>query len=229
MEMTANFITSIIYLFAILVSIIAGFAFNVTTKKTALYLKLLPICLLVDLCIEIIGNYRSIHREHTVEMYNIFLSLENTFYIWLIREIIRSKIVKKYVLFVVILFPIGSLINTFFVQGLIEFSSLNVAIGSLIIIVLCIYYFYELFLMPQFVNLLHQPSFWICTGLLFFYACSFPVFGFTNFVGSLPKVIRHNLAFLLNILNLLLYSMFSIAFLCRLRITKSSRSLSLAA
>jgi ABC-type dipeptide/oligopeptide/nickel transport system permease component len=99
----------------------------------------------------------------------------------------------------------------------------------MIIILLCIYYFYELFLMPRFVTLLQQPSFWICTGLLFFYACSFPVFGFTNFVGSLPKVIRHNLAFLLYVLNVLLYSMFSIAFLCRLRITKSSRSLSLAA
>lgn len=228
MQMNPIFITTILFLLAICISIIAGIIFNVKNKP-ALYLKLLPVCLFIDLVVEIIGYVRSFHQEHNVELYNIFNCIEISFFIWMIREIIRGKTAKKSILFVVVIFPIGSLINTFFIQGLDSFSSLNVALGSLIIVVLCIYYFYELFLMPHFVNLLQQPSFWICTGLLFFYACSFPVFGFTNFVGSLPRVFRHNFAFLLNVLNLLLYSMFSIAFLCRLRITKSSQSLSLAA
>jgi hypothetical protein len=69
-----------------------------------------------------------------------------------------------------------------------------------------------------------EPAFWICSGLLFFYTCSFPLFGLWNHLHGLPRIILRNLAAVMQFLNVLLYSLFSIAFLCRIRIQKKVRT-----
>jgi hypothetical protein len=99
------------------------------------------------------------------------------------------------------------------------------ALGCLLTIFCCVYYFWELFQRPSSVNLGRQPAFWICSGLLFYYTCTFPLYGAINMLKLFPRVILSNLLYILVLLNILLYLSFTIAFLCRLR-TKRSMSLS---
>jgi hypothetical protein len=125
------------------------------------------------------------------------------------------------VLVFLILYPVLFLMNFLLVQHSSEFQSMTYALGCLLIVICCIYYFWELFQQKASVQLTRQPAFWICSGLLFYYACTFPLLGLINFVGSFPKIIIQNLFQILNILNVFLYLSFTIAFLCRLKIRKS--------
>jgi len=181
-----------------------------------------PFFLILSFLVEIIGEVRNNKGLNDLMMYNVFNVLEFTFYIWIIREIVQNKESKKVIFYVLLLYPIIDLVNIFFIQGTTHFHTITYALGCLLIVILCIYYFFELFQSPSSVNLLRQPAFWICSGLLFFYCCSFPIFGFSNFLTLLPKVFIRNIRTIIILLNVFLYSMFTLAFLCRFRIMKSS-------
>ena len=202
--------------------LISLFLFTKSNKKK--YLKLFPYYLLLTLIIELLGEVLNKRKVHNLWLYNFFTTLEFVFYVWVIREIIRDIKVKKIFSIILIAYPSCALVNIVFIQRINHFHSYTYALGCLLIVASCIYYFYELFLMPHSVKLLQQPAFWICSGLLFFYTFTFPIYGLTNFVLSLPKVIIRNLENVIMILNVFLYSMFSIAFLCRIRMPKLSRS-----
>lgn len=215
------------FLYAMLFSIVAGlYGFIRKKNHNNLYLTIFPFFLIIALSVELIGPFliQIKRQQNTLLLYNIFTSVEFTFYLWVIREIIKSKSAKKIMFFILLFYPLAALINIFFFQGRYGFHSFTYALGCLLIVGCCIYYFYELFLFPHSVNLLRQPAFWICTALLFFYAFTYPIYGLSNLMMSLPKTILKNLERIVYLLNVLLYSMFSIAFLCRIKIQKYSRS-----
>jgi hypothetical protein len=209
-------------LYSIAISILLGL-FAGHKKNTDLYIKVFPFFLMLSFLVEIIGEMRNNRGLNTLIVYNLFNTIEFSFYIWMIREIIQNGKAKKIIFYILLIYPIVDLINIFFVQGTRHFHTLTYSLGCLLVVLLCIYYFFELFQAPNSVNLARQPAFWICTGLLFFYCCSFPIFGLSNFLQSLPRVFRRNMITIIILLNVFLYSMFTLAFLCRFRITKSSR------
>jgi hypothetical protein len=98
------------------------------------------------------------------------------------------------------------------------------SLGCLLIVAFCIYYFWELFQQSHSITLSREPAFWICSGLLFYYACTFPIYGLTNLLERLPKVIIKNLLLIFDLLNIFLYLSFTIAFLCRVKPRKSMSS-----
>ena len=198
--------------------------YSIYKKKPApLYIKLFPILLFSGVAVEIIASiminlYKT--KAHTYIVYNPFTCLEFVFYFFVIREIVKNKKAKKVLLFLMIAYPIAALTNIYFFQGRTGFHIFTYSIGCLLIVGCCIYYFYELFLLPNSVKLLSQPAFWICTALLFFYAFTYPFFGLSNLMMTLPDTILIPVFRITELLNIILYSFFSIAFLCRLRIRK---------
>ena len=105
-------------------------------------------------------------------------------------------------------------------QGLNDWQSYSYLIGNLLIVGLTVYYFFELFKRPTFINLMKEPAFWICSALLFYYMCSFPVLSLVNILEKAPPILRNNLSTLMTLLNIMQYILFSIAFLCRLDFKK---------
>ncbi len=188
---------------------------------TDIYLRLFPLFLLLTEIVIIIGIYLSTQIRNNVIVYNFFGSFEFCFYFFILYRVIQKRWAKRIIFYILCIYPLLALINIFFIQGLTHFHSITYALGCLLIVTICIYYFLELFQLDHSVNLVSQPAFWICSGLLFFYACSFPIFGLVNFLRSLPYVILKNLRTIIDLLNIFLYSSFTIAFLCRLRIRKS--------
>ena len=208
-------------LISIIVSIITAFYAN-RKKHTNLYIRVFPIFLILSFLVEIIGEFRSDKRLNNSLMYSLFTGFEFTFYIWVIREIVQNEKAKRVIFYILLIFPFLDLVNIFLIQGIGHFHTITYSLGCLLIVLLCIYYFFELFQSPNSVNLLQQPAFWICSGLMFFYCCSFPIFGLSNFLLSLPRVIIRHINTIITLLNVFLYSMFTLAFLCRFRTMKSS-------
>jgi hypothetical protein len=59
--------------------------------------------------------------------------------------------------------------------------------------------------------------------LLFSFTFSLPLFGITNFVAKIPNHFNKILIFMIDFMNIMLYLLFTIGFLCRIDIQKLLR------
>jgi hypothetical protein len=89
-------------------------------------------------------------------------------------------------------------------------------LGSFFMIVFCCLFFHEVFLNPQELELHKEPMFWISTGILFFYLGDFSYNVWYNILMKYSMDKDRNLfTYINNNLILVLYSCFTIAFLCK--------------
>jgi hypothetical protein len=185
------------------------------------YLKYFSFFLFVNLLMDIATDYTAYYGIDNIFLNNMDTILVISFELYLLREIVASRKAKKIFLFICLLYPIIAILNIFLVQRFRNFHTMTYSLGSLLIVTGCIYYFWELFQQKTSVDLIRQPPFWICSGLIFYYCCTFPLYGLTNFLNSLPKVIIQNLFTIYIVIDICLYLSFTIAFLCRLKIKRS--------
>lgn len=184
-----------------------------------LYLKPFPPFLVITLVIEIVGWILRGKEIDTNLMYFLFIAFEFVFYLYMLYLIIRRTRAKKVILSMVFIYPVLALLSIFVIEAKV-FPSISYSIGCLLIVGVCIYYFFELFRYPSSTSLLREPAFWICTGLLFFYICSFPLFGLYKLLYSASSTIMNNISTILDVMNVFLYTFFTTAFLCGIRIRK---------
>jgi hypothetical protein len=198
------------FYFIVLSFIIALFVYSGTRHS---YLKLFLPFLLATVGAEFAGYYlKNIHKPNTF-IYNFFSVIEFIFYMLLVSQFIKSRKFKKIIAWGSILYAIVSIGNILFFQGMENFHTVTYSLGCLVIVIICVYYFLELFNIPRSVKLSADPAFWICSGLLFFYCCGFPLYAFLNFWASF-KWMRKSFTDIVDILNIFLYTMFILAFLC---------------
>jgi hypothetical protein len=185
------------------------------------YLRFFPPFLLTTLIVELTAGYIISKGGHTLVLYNVFSIVNYCFYLFVLGEIVRSKRVKKLIWWSIGLLVLLSIINLLYVQKISSFNSMTFSLGALLIVSFCIYYFFELFQLPTAVNLLREPAFWISSGLLFFFVCSYPFFGLVNFISTASRVMIYKFSFLIELINVFFYLLFTISFLCRIRTRKS--------
>jgi hypothetical protein len=197
------------------------------------YLKYLSLFLILTISVEIIGFIlMDIFKKGNLNrtLYNNYLTIEFCFYLFLIKNILRAKSVKHFLPWIIRVYFSMGFINNILLQGEYgSFSSITYSLGCFFVIGFLLYYFYELMLYPSSEQLIRQPAFWICSGLLFFYTSTFTIFGLTNFVTNLSDNTYNYIGTFITITNIVLYSMFSIAFICQPPAQKSFSLLSLEA
>lgn len=186
-------------------------------------LVLFPFLLLATLGMEYYGTQSSGKNENNILIYNLFTLFEFIFYLVFFWYIFKSMAVKKVLFIVITVYLACALLNIFFFQGVKGFHSYTYILGCMLIVIFSITYFYLLFRLPESISLLRNPNFWIVTALMFYYTCSFSLYGLTNFfiqkIGSYGKL----LIFIGDLLNDLLYGLFIIGFLCRINFRKLLR------
>ena len=209
-----------LYVYFIFISFVASLTVYAKAKTSYLYLKLFPPFLLATIVIEYAATYLAVKNKSNLALYNFFTVFEFCFYMYIISLIITSKRIKKTIMVAMVLYTLISVINIVFIQEMQKFHTVTYAFGCLLIVAACVYYFFELFKLPKSTKLINNPAFWFCSGILFFYCCSFPLFGLSNFLSDISKLIIKNIYKIITILNIFLYTLFTIAFLCRLKIRK---------
>ncbi len=209
-----SFLFENIYIFFIALSFLVSLSVYINPRPGYPYLKLFPPYLLATCIVETTGAYLGSIGVSNLWLYNIFSIIEFCFYIWVIGVTVRSPRVKKIIPWTIALYTVIAIVDMFFIQKIRVFHTITYCLGCLMLISFCIYYFLELFRYPKSIKLVNEPAFWICTGILFFYSCGFPLYGFMNYWPS-DSVIIDNFTFILNMMNIFLYSLFMIAFLCQ--------------
>jgi hypothetical protein len=213
---------SIYFSFTVIsIALIASFTIYFQ-RYSDLYLKLFPFFMLLTTVVGAILTYLSFHGKDNSVPFIFFTTFEFCFYFFVISQIIHSNKAKKIFFYTFIIYPMITISSILLLPKISTAFTLSYSLGCLLIVVFCIFYFLELFQLTNRINLLSQPSFWICSGLLFYFSCSFPLFSLANFLKNPPKIIGNNLTIISSLLDVLLYSSFTIAFLCRIKIRKST-------
>lgn len=202
------------YTMALTLSLIVSLSVFFKLNPEDSYLKLFPPYLLLTLLIELLGYYLRSRGQSNVLLYNFFSLFEFCFYLVIISLVIRSASVKRTIMIVIALYTLTATINILFIQKIKVFHTMTYALGCLIVVTFCVYFFLELFRQPKSVRLANNPAFWICSGLLFFYCCGFPLYALINYWGGISKLVFRNFVQIVTLLNVFLYSLFTIAFLC---------------
>lgn len=179
------------------------------------YLAFFPPILFITVVVEYIALYLVNIGKPNLLLYNFFSIFWACYYSYCISLMITNVKVKRIIWVTISIYFIVVLSKLIFIDNLptMTFNAGPHSLGFLMIVIFCVYYFYELFKTPKYVNLKNNPAFWICSGLLFFCACGFPMWGFMNVWGKFPFIVR-NFIFIQIILNVFLYSLFIIGFLC---------------
>jgi|SRR6218665_250108 len=209
-----------LFIYFIGVSFLASLTVYIFNRPAPFYLKLFSPFLFATICVELYGLYLSDHGKPNVILYNLFSVFEFCFYLFILSLVISNITVKRVIYVTIIAYAAGAVINIFFIQGTKTFHTITYSIGCLLVVTFCIVYFLELFRLPKSVKLHNNPAFWICSGLLFYFCCGFPLFGLINYLVTISDLLIRNFFLISTILNITLYSLFTIGFLCRLRTRK---------
>lgn len=125
--------------------------------------------------------------ERIDRLFNISVTMLEFF---VFSEFIYRQIQSKIFLNLIIL--LGSIIFIAFIlvsiQGLIiinlhNYSAVNnfYLMESVILIIVCSFYFIELFKTPPLEKITNSAAFWLCTGLMFYLICTLPLTAITDY------------------------------------------------
>ncbi len=147
-----------IYIVSLLIVFISGAAYNVSLDAKYHSTFFLGLCDYID------------YSFTFVEM--VIFSL---FY----YQMIQSLIVKRLIIFSNVIFVPFFLYmlskDQKFYHAISENTQSKVyTVEGMILLMVCLFYFIEMFKKPSYLNLKNEPAFWISTGVLYFFACTLP-------------------------------------------------------
>jgi hypothetical protein len=198
-------------------------------RPVPIYLKLFPVYFFSTFIVGARVEWLSDHNMYSTGISNVWGIIEFCYFFFIIHETIVSKKVRSIIVYIILIFSLLTFFNLFFIQKKVGFNAINFTVGCVIIVSLCIYYFFELFQKTEVQSLSKLPSFWIVSGLLFNNVLSFPQFALDNFMETLTRanynkyhILFDNIEVITNITIVLTSALYSIGFLCRIRIRKST-------
>jgi hypothetical protein len=148
-------------------------------------------------------------------LYNILLAPQYLLYMQIYCKVIRSHRIKKIISLLKILYPIFVVINLLYFQPLNTINSYSIIVSSTITVFLTITYFEQLRNDNEIISLKSNPMVWLSLGGFIFHAANLP------YIISLNYLISNNLSLAVALyyiylgLNCIMYTLYSIAFLCR--------------
>ena len=211
----------IIVIFISFIASIAGLALVKENRTPRMFF--FTIFLLSSLLVEYFGWKMSSHNGNTIALYNYFTLFEFCFYLLFMRTAFSNMLIRRIIIFVVAGYFIFTVINIFYIQGKNNFHSHTYVLGCTLIVIFSIVYFNSIFRHPETGSLTRNSHFWITTGLMFYYTCTFSLYGLENFITKTIQQYNTLLFFIGDLLNILLYTLFSIGVLCKINTRKLLR------
>lgn len=205
-------ILHISYLLLLLITVMTGINRKNNFGEEYSFLRLL---LITTFIVEFIAFIMlRFYKMNTTLIFHFFYPLEFILITLFYRKSISNPFVKKIALFSVIIHPMISIYWSMYIQKIGEYNSYVSMLSAILIIFFSSFLIFELFRKKS-QELFNIASFWISTGLLFFYAGSFFIMGILNYLLKNDKNTATQLFLINQLLNFLLYSLYIVGFLCK--------------
>jgi hypothetical protein len=161
------------------------------------------------------GLSNSHFSKSNLWLYNLFLIPQYILYLAVYYNAFASKNVKKVIIITGGFFLCFAILNIIFFQPINTVNSYTLLFADLIVIFLTVSYFEELRKQKDIINLTQHPLVWISLGAFIFHSANIP------YLLSLEFLIHNNVSLAITLfyiylgLNCLMYSFYTIAFLCQ--------------
>jgi hypothetical protein len=211
-----------IFDYCILISFLISIFWKIYSKTKKNYF-IIPFTLFVIYCSEKYGGYLALLGKPNFMVYNFLGSYLIFVYNVVIVNHFLIKKNKTLFIYINIFLLAFAIMDLLLLQGRKQFHTIVYGISSIVIIINCIYYFYEKFVFPTLDNLLHDFSFWFVTACFFLYTAGFPVFCLNNiYYTKVAEPIWPIIGSINYIINIIFYLLVIIGFLCNFKIKKYS-------
>lgn len=157
-----------------------------------------------------------------VHIYGFFNLAEPLSIAYYFRQLIQSVRVQKIIRLFMYLYPVVWYIFVFFVFEYKEWNSYVYIVGGLFTLLWAVVYCYELLTVDNPVQLRQHSEFWIAIGLIFFQVCSLPYLGMFRYITEHFVNVAWVLQELHQVINIILFMLYTYAFICQLTITRRS-------
>lgn len=147
-------------------------------------------------------------------LYNCFLIPQYLLYMLVYYKLLISSFLKKTIVITAILFSVFTVINLLFFQPIDTINSFPLIVASLIMLLLTTGYFEQIRKGKEIIQLTSEPMIWISLGAFIFHTANLP------YIISLNYLIHNNIPLAIALfyiylgLNCIMYTFYSIAFLC---------------
>jgi hypothetical protein len=173
---------------------------------------MLPWFLLLTFINEIIALVWSIRYGSNHWIYNVYLIIQVSFFSYLLRWMIESRLMRKLLTTVLIAYPVLAILNIGFIQGIGRMNSINFITGAVLLAFCSGYSLNETFKKDVAVRPFTNPIFWIAGSILLMETAMIPVILPPWFDMQVTKLESEIIIFLVNFINYISYSMFLVAF-----------------
>lgn len=181
------------------------------------YLRHFALFLPATVLVELAGLAlrRAGHVNHW--LYNLYIPLYFLFYSRLYYFVVHSPLMRRVIIWSAVVFAAAYLANLGAGQGLYTFNSYSYLLSSFLLVAWVLSYFQQVLRAGEPLSLTREPIFWISTGLLFFNLGHFLYLGLLNYLLAVNQSWARRYGTISILLNILNYSLFTVAFLCQLR------------
>ena len=185
-------------------------------KDKSLFWKLALVFLFITCITECYGLYLAHKYHNNLKLYNFFYLMEQAFVSYSMYYCLKPYINPKPLIISGVVILVFS--DLYFFLGYFhkDYNTLSLTISGVLFVVYSLLYFNLFLKEKEYVQISTHPEFWWVTGILFFYFGSviFSLFFRSITVKLFDRSIYY---YLITILNLILYSLWTYSFICRAR------------
>ncbi len=153
-------------------------------KKLSVSMHILLLLLLYSSINTAVTSWLAIKGINNLLFINIFTLVELTLLGWVFHRVFESRGLKGFTMVAILACAAFSVINLFFIQGLSAINSYSLALGSMLLTVLALLFYYKIFREEKVQRLERYPLFWLSSGVLLYFAGNLFVFLFSSYVLS---------------------------------------------
>lgn len=211
------------YLYLAVLTLSAVSAGLAMRKGLPRHLKVFAVLLFYTCLVELSVTFlKKLLPNGNLQLYNFFMLVEFLWYAYYFRRIIRFRIIKRSIDVFLFLYPVVWYFIVFFLYKIDEWNSLVFVTGASFTIFVSILYCYQSFIAEEIIQFRYYSEFWIAIGLLIFYASATPYMGMFNYLTRTHHELALVLKTLLRISNIIMYSLFTYAYVCQMTNTRKS-------
>lgn len=148
-------------------------------KKLEQPVKLAVVIAVFNVIIETAGHVMASNNSNNVWLYNLADALRYLLWFYYFFISFGAALQKKYAATFLFIFPVIYAV-TIFMQPLSAFQTISFVSGGILLLSCCIVFLLNEYSSNNTEKLTNNPHFWICTGLLIYYALTLPFIGLYN-------------------------------------------------
>jgi hypothetical protein len=148
-------------------------------------------------------------------IYNAFVTVRFLFIVYFFSSILQRQLRVRAFKVVVIGFTVFSVINYFYIQSPHHINTFSIVLAHIITVALVIMLFYHTLQIREIIALQTVSEVWIALGTLIYYSGTLPFFLFLDYLIVTKSPLLLSVLHINDGLNVVMYSSYLIAFLCK--------------